>query len=435
MRKNKMRKPASVLAALLFVLTGCPHYDLPPRTLVTGVNVFEDGDTVEGYVFFNSTVQERNLTAIATTAPRTVTEKDGLAFAWSVTEGDDIVGLFWNGSQATVRPKPGVTQGIAKIRAEAFFEHSSNSAELYVFVNPGTRDWSFVVFNEQTELSKPGDTNKRLVIAQGGTKTITLKAFGSGLTFSIVSNTNSSVITPSVAVGIAIDGDSFNVSASNSLKSGNSILTVKAEKGGDSLQAAFTAAIGIEPEEGVLVSWNRETYPITVPITAGGNNPVFSGYGDVDFRTLNVNATPTAGGALTITGIGVLVIGGGPTSGSAETNAASHVPGLFDLSHGTFRLTLDYTDASATGDNPWFRVSINNNALGMANSVLGNDSVFHYDTTQLPGAGAITLTFTPEDRFASVAPDATNSLKTAFIALMYRNTSITITGIRLEKVQ
>jgi len=426
-----------VLAAVLFVLSGCLNYDLPPRTLITAVNVFEN-DSMVDYVYFNNNVRGRTLTAMAN-ATKNISEDDGLSYTWSVVSGDDIVEITeTTGGVATVIPKTGVTDGVAKIRAEAFFEHSSDYTDLYVFVNPGNRDWSFLVFNESTEITD------KLVIATGNTKTVTLREFGSGLSFT-KQNADSAVVTDST-----ITDKSFTLKTSNILKKGSSEITVTAAKDGVQLPKKFTVNIGIEPEEGVLFMWDSDKYPIDTDIPQNGTE--FSGYGDVYFRTTTTGTVTSNNGALkySSTTSTAFIIGGSVTP---ATTAERHVPGVFDLSEGTFRLTIDYRDLVVP---TWVRVQINNNTNGMTNSVLGTNGILLYAEAANVTAGQITssiisktgiirevyepgrvtLTFTPEVRYATAGDY--DSLKTAFLAVSSSATAgndITITGIRLEEVK
>jgi hypothetical protein len=163
-----------------------------------------------------------------------------------------------------------------------------------------------------------------------------------------------------------------------------------------------------------------------------------------------------------------LIIGNGPKNGSGtpvltSTTGVSgdppnlHVPGQLDLSEGTFRLTVDYTDivGDRTGDNVLFRVYCNNNTAGLSNSVFGSGSMIRI--YQNPGElrdgfpagtgrdedivepGRIIITFTPSVMYANRDDAAKSSLKNAFLALYTHRSShsqqfMTITGIKLERL-
>lgn len=197
----------------------------------------------------------------------------------------------------------------------------------------------------------------------------------------------------------------------------------------------------------VLFEWNRTITPISNTIAAG--TPVYSGFGGIYFRSFGSSGIAAYYGALNMTGDNRLVIVGAASSGEA-TGADIHVPGAFDLSDGTFRLTIDYNNPAASGSNYVLRVSVNNNQTGQAESVLGiSSNICQYRTAANlqngDGTGAasgiyqtaqpnrIIIEFTPDILFAgSVNKD---SLGTAFIALNCQGGSkITVTGIKLEKL-
>ena len=127
--------------------------------------------------------------------------------------------------------------------------------------------------------------------------------------------------------------------------------------------AVFEPASGPEPT--VLFTWSKENSSLTdSPVTA--NTPYNSGYKGIYFGaranaiTVEDGAFKLGTGISTGTAYSVLMIGSGSATGSttpyeAQTNSTTHVPGQFDLSAGTFRLTVNYveppvyTDGGVTG--------------------------------------------------------------------------------------
>jgi hypothetical protein len=237
---------------------------------------------------------------------------------------------------------------------------------------------------------------------------------------------------------------------------GSTALTVAGNAAGFIMPAgnAAVTATFVSADE-VVFEWNSVDGPMADISAASG--AVASGYPGVDFR---VNGTygdgyiRTTDGAFNLTNNFRLVIGA--TTGS-NTNSTTHVPGVFNLSSGRFRLTLDYLGGSLFKEstNYVLRVLVNNNQTGQAESVINNNrSVFraftelnHFTTGTAGGNGLsvtqvndaannrVTLTFTPTVSFADVQQTGKDSLATAFFTLISQNTStITMTGIKREKV-
>ena len=219
----------------------------------------------------------------------------------------------------------------------------------------------------------------------------------------------------------------------------------------------------VEVTELLLFKWDNASKPmVAMTQTAQSQGSGFSNAGgEVPFRAQSGEIGVTADGAFDLgTDTKRLVIGGTSGTGTSET---THSPGVFDLSEGDFRLTIDYRSPVASpGGNPYLlRAQINNNSIGGANSVLGaNSAIRQYstlahltngrgemngETGYVPSVNdraepnRISLTFTPEVMYATIATSNINyynSLKTAMIVLICEGTtsSITITGLRLEKL-
>ena len=206
-----------------------------------------------------------------------------------------------------------------------------------------------------------------------------------------------------------------------------------------------------EPEKiGVIFEWSSAVTPMTGSI--GVDSPVASGFPGVDFRLRSTagRTLATEGGGFRLGMDNRLVIGG---AANGATSAGNPVPGVFNLSEGKFRLTIDYKDPVASPDWYLFRIYINNNSTGQAESVLGNHSVIGYytslqqletgtgrgnasDVTQEAEPGRITLTLTPGASYAGASPAGKNSIRNAFFALLCQMDSrITVTGIKIERIE
>ena len=201
-----------------------------------------------------------------------------------------------------------------------------------------------------------------------------------------------------------------------------------------------------KPEYETIFEWDSETTPMSGSIGAGA--PVGSGFNEIDFRVIGSSITTTEG-AFRLGADGRLVVG---AAAGSSTSDSTHVPGVFDFSEGTFRLTIDYLDPVVPGSNYLLRILINNNQTGQASSVLGTASNLrqYNDVSKLNngfGAGAsnvfeeveanrLILTFTPNMTYANVSTVGISSLATAFFTLNCQGSSrITVKSIRLEKVQ
>jgi hypothetical protein len=235
--------------------------------------------------------------------------------------------------------------------------------------------------------------------------------------------------------------------------------------------------INVAPDEnGVLFEWDSATWweglidPKPSALVAGittPSAPLASGTPYVDFRAFNTSI-PIRDGAFDMRGANnhrLLVFG---ATSTVQTTADGPLPGhgVFDLSEGTFRLTINYENPTDTPSGWMFRVSINNNnentASGSVLSFTGdrNQSIirtfmntaqiangraeFNHTPQSHPGVlgsgepGTLVLTFTPSVTYAGLAtssPRSYNTLRNAFFAIgCSGNAGITITGIKLEKI-
>jgi len=150
------------------------------------------------------------------------------------------------------------------------------------------------------------------------------------------------------------------------------------------------------------------------------------------------------------------IIGGEPPSDTYHPNG-----GQFNLSEGTFRLTVAYRDAVAAADSnyPLLRIYLNNvgeitaSVLGGKTNGMGADLLCAFGTVsglQNPASetdgikiagtnGELIVTFTPATMYGNLAassPVNFNSLKTAYFTLFTSTRAgITVTGIKLERIQ
>ena len=187
-------------------------------------------------------------------------------------------------------------------------------------------------------------------------------------------------------------------------------------------------------EEGVIFKWDSATTPL--PELLPADTPIRSGYRNIFFRVRGNSALTTTNGAIRMGNDNRLIIGATSTE---STGPDTHIPGVLDLSEGTYRLIVDYKDATRGGNFYILRVFINNNNPGQLDSVLGPSSVLRQFTTvnDLRSGGEqnrFVIAFTPGTLFANSTEAGFNSLKNAFISFNCQMDSrITITGIRLEK--
>ena len=440
MNKSKMRKTGTMLVLmLLFVLTGCVNKDLPKRIVITGLNIFADSNPIENnYVWLNKT----GTTAAALSA--TAVGDDSADISWSVMWGDDFVSLSANsGNTVAVTAKD---IGTAKIRVTASNSSNSLRKDFNVVVNPEDRNWTFGIF-DGTDGST--EINEVFAISPGGVKPVVLITAAATGTVSAayVWSCNNPAFNLSQTTG-----ESSVITAPSTMGSSADI-TITATVAGIQVTKTFLASVAIEIEEGVLFKWNCSVLPMT-PLSAGV--PVSSGYNGINFRAGGMSIPVTSEGAFDLGGTSDRRLYIGSTSDSA-TSDTSHTPGVFNLSRGTYKLTIDYREpargTSGTSDAYVLRVIFNNNQPGQALSPLNTRSVLiWYDTvaqletgtglganaaviTQTAGTNRMTLTFSTPDAFAG-APNGTDSLSTAFFGFACQGTSsIIITGIRLEELK
>ena len=216
-------------------------------------------------------------------------------------------------------------------------------------------------------------------------------------------------------------------------------------------------------EAAVIFEWDYLKTPMASTIMNGA--PVSTGYGNIMFDGFNsydssTNGIPVDANAIRLRSSRVLTIGfaDGIANKTALTSSSTHIPGVFDLSRGEFRLTIDYriidgyVEAEDVSANFHLRASINNNTHIAANSILGVANTLrtytkYYelrdgmgDTDSLAeevAPGRMMLTFRPEIRYADLPQSSYDSLKTAFIALVCQRPDVinyrtVITGLKLE---
>jgi len=233
------------------------------------------------------------------------------------------------------------------------------------------------------------------------------------------------------------------------------------------------------PASETIFAWDNVTDPVPAP---------FAAFAPAAFPGIFLRARPSSGSlAMTVTedrafrlgaagspsNLTILMVGQDTSDSTYNANGGVHRSGQFNLSNGTFRLTIDYKDAVTSVTSGTLRsllvVAINNNTTSSAatGSVLGANVSYigNYNINQLhtglsskegfsdqaiPGpdgpdgskSGRLILTFTPSILFKNSSDDGKDSLGTAFIAFHTQHDNIatgtgtynTITGIKLEKM-
>ncbi|MCL2127200.1 MAG: hypothetical protein FWH38_03000, partial [Treponema sp.] len=180
----------------------------------------------------------------------------------------------------------------------------------------------------------------------------------------------------------------------------------------------------------------------------------YNGDGFTGLRLGNISgSSPNNGNLLLMIGTALDAAKIGPKY--TVTNASSTEAGTLDLS-GPVRLTFEFAETAFTG---YFRVYVNNNSTGAANSFLGNYSQYVHlpladfrsaaalDDPAVPeGSGSYSciidytegnLLITPNNPAAvNLSPAQRNDLETAFIALHVQNNTgyINITSIKVENI-
>jgi len=228
-----------------------------------------------------------------------------------------------------------------------------------------------------------------------------------------------------------------------------------------------------------IFAWDNVTDPVPAP---------FAAFAPAAFPGIFLRARPSSGSlAMTVTedrafrlgaagnpsNLTILLVGGDNTNSTYNAGGGVPQPGQFNLSEGTFRLTIDYKDAVTSVTSGTLRslliVAINNSTTSSAatGSVLGANVSYigNYNINQLhtglsskegfsdqaipepdgpdgSKSGRLILTFTPSILFKNSSDDGKDSLGTAFIAFHTQHDNIatgtgtynTITGIKLEKL-
>jgi len=451
MQKTTMKKPAAIPAllvattALLSVLTGCFYnLELPPRFVLENITVLA-GNTARGSNghYFLSPAETETFTADAAGA-------DATGYEWSVISGTAFVEMqtFENIENTAFITATGA--GEARIKVRAFNDESETETVFYIHVvSTGAPEWTFLFLDGATEIH-----DNLTIIMENGWKNITLSATTDNVIFANWASSDISTVT----VSMGSNNASLDITGA---QRGSSIITVTATKNSATVIRTFTVTVkSTVPDPNVLFEWNSVDTPMTGAITAA--TPKSSGYNNVSFRAAMASTCPitTSGGAFVVAGTGsgrpVFIIGGTAASSANNTSSTNHVAGVFDLTQTpSFKLTINYKNAVFGDGDEWIRIHINSNMFSSNNSVLSNtnnlDRLRHYTVatngqlgegtitgsgvTQSLTANQIVITVTPATRWPSMTEAQSNSLKTAFISIpITANSSITITGIRIEKL-
>jgi len=440
--------------ALLFVLTGCINNDIPFREAFT-ITVMDNVGTVipdNSNVFFNAGAPYK-LFSVFISGDEVIS-----AYNWEIVKGEGIVAVNPDGAIANMATVAPLSPGDAKIRVTAVSSGATARAEFNVYVNPsGYGPWTFKMLDGTTEIY---DTDR--IIHRSGEKTVTLKPVPDNESMSFTS-----AITYGDCVTINQTGSAITISV---VKNGVATLEITAANNAQTITKRITVYVG-DPD--ILLSWNSTDLPLGGSHAAG--TVIDSGYNGIYFGkrssafVFDEGAIKQGGESihsrLTVgtgseTGLAYII---GPTGGG-PTATFHPAGGQFDLSRGTFRLTLEYRDAAASENtnDPVLRIYLNNTSDG-ASSVLGGNSggmgddmlgafglVERIETgTSYPDLsaqgvtvtgtkGKLIVTMTPSIRYARLAetfPAYYNSLKTAYITFMTAaGARFTITGIQLQRL-
>lgn len=218
---------------------------------------------------------------------------------------------------------------------------------------------------------------------------------------------------------------------------------------------AASTAPKIPENIGVVFEWNSVKTPLTGKINVGSS--LYSGYEGIYFvvHGNRGGSIATVDGAFRLGGedgsVDERLVIGSYIFSDSKTDV--HIPGQFNISEGTYRLTVDYKDPVDYKNGYMLRVLINNNHTGQANSVLGNDSnIRQYSnvealekditgmrkpTVSADGSepGKLCLSFTPSVLYENLPNTSKTSLTKAFFALMCQaDAGITVSGIKLERI-
>ena len=462
--KNQMTKRGTTTAAalaVLFVLTGCV-YVLPYRAkLAVTITENTSGEIPDGGdIFFNVGGAAKTFSAAITGA-----EDDAIiSFEWELVKGNGVVTLAGTGDTRTVTP---TAAGDAKIKVKAGTNYDvSAEAEYNIYVNPlGYSNWTFKILDGSTQIYDKDN----LQISPENIKNITMEP-QTGVAFSFDPVYSGNVVTVS-----AISDNSFTITTGPQF--GKAALSIKAVKESETITKTFTVVV---QEPGVLFAWNNVTLPLSGSIV---NRIIYpSGYSyngeEIYFAANGTDVGVTSDGAFTMGGGTAstrrIVVGTGsdpaahsetPNWYSPDTNTIGYAPGQFDLSQDKFRITVEYKNPvravdgntgneignmlrfyiNSTRDSPTGATSI----LGITSEIrtynsvadlkggltttsagLEADTAEYNETAQ---AGKISITFTPSIRYATNA--RVNTLKQAYFMLTSASQTLTITGIKLEKVE
>jgi len=420
------------LAVLLLVAIGCYNGTLSPRISLTGITLNAGGEPVAGggYVIIN-TDDYKVVTATA------VSDRSGggdAVFTWEVEEGSGVAELSSNEGRAVF--VTAVAEGEATIRVSASNGENEVQTRFNVVVlNEG--GFTFYIYDGTTVIP---DTGSIEIPSGGEGKSITLRALPDGevLNYTWSSANANATISPA-------SGDSVVISATGAAGSSAGI-TITATKDGVTVRKLFTVKV-----TEILMVWDSTVNPVAVPAYQ------VPGYANVYMRLrehtigaiFGVNGALKYGGA----GIIVLVVGGEPETATTTTTATTpHLPGVFNLSQGKFRITVDYKDViiADPANNSYLRFAINNNGGGANASVLGGNShiidLSQADlkdgVTNKSNTGTGTLANAKDgkavvevaaSRYGSSPPA---SLSNAFFAMGFSGSySITVTGIKIERIE
>lgn len=446
----KNLKLLGIILALLFVFAGCVNDDLP-FLAVLEITVSADANEVPegGDVYLNMGNQKTFLVS--------VTGDEIRSYEWTIVKGNDVVQITDVPGNAAARNVTPQTEGDALVRVKASGDYLWIETEFNIYVNPsGYDEWTFKMSDGSASIY----SNDRISIRPGESKNIILtETTDETVTFDLVITDDKGNVTSQPLSGVPISNNTLVI---NAVKNGGKTrFSITAHKGTEDITKTFIVNV-MQPE--LLFTWNSASFAADYPeITEIPiRQHIYSGYGDINMGG-RTTAFPvgTNGIELGSSSTTSFVIGtgndpdtsvDGTTPISIPTNSGRHLPGQFNLSQGTFRLTVKYDTSSVVyTSGVQLRFSLNNNSDGQANSVLGNNSNFFNaqgadrlltstSSSTLPTLGVdvsgtpgtLSVTFKPSERYANIRDKS--CLETAFIAFQtWPNNYVTVTGITLEK--
>jgi len=462
MECKQKQRIITALAVLLFV-SGCANSNFPDKFVITGVNIaFNNGVPIEDNYIFLDKLPPNNWADLV--ADAVGADYRGAAYTWSVIMGDIVSLTSYDSPMTMVYADPYNPSTVARIRVEAKNDMGSQRSEFNVVVSDSVK-WAFAIIDNDKGAEGAEIYDGMVFIPPGGSKNISLIPVGTVPPGSVTYNWSGGDSAVDKQF-LDLENSSCQISVKDTRTADQDTITITVNAGSQTLEKTLTVVVGFEPEDGVLFRWNSKETPLSGTISSLAP-PVSSGYGAIRFSTRNtvVGDPPgnagrsilyTDGGGVRLTNMSNLIIGGGADGSINMTKADRHQPGVFDLTKGTFKLTVNFANPDDKYENKYnadyfLRIYINNNTNAGANCPMGwNGRVAEYRSLKNLLAGAnegssnvtsskeaensVTLTFTSPTSFSGTSSEI---LSTSFISILCPGSpgGITITGVELVEVK